>query len=145
MNAHRLLLGLSIAAVAHVAVFITTPVLAAASDAKPKWVGEFEKGCEKGQMQDCVNLALAYSRGAHNGKKIEKDPKLARHFGERALQTGSTSCRQGNLKNCYMVGLLYFEGEFINSDFEKGLDYTRKACVGGYKEACEWLKNSGVQ
>jgi TPR repeat protein len=96
-------------------------------------------------MQDCLNLALAYSRGAHNGKKIEKNSKLARQFGERALETGSAACRQGNLKNCYMVGLLYFEGEFVTSDFAKGLDYARKACVGGYKEACEWLKNSGVQ
>jgi len=121
------------------------PLIATASDARLKSIQDYEKGCEKGQMQDCVSLALAYARGELGNKKIEKNPRVAKQFSDRAIETGSSACRQGNLKNCYMVGVMYFEGDLVATDYAKGIEYVRKACVGGYKEACEWLKNSGVQ
>ncbi len=126
------------------ALLLATSVFAATADKVPRWAADLESGCAKNQMPDCLALALAYLRGTHNGRKIDKNSALARQFGDRALQTGTASCQQGNLKHCYMVALLYFEGEFVTSDFAKSVDFARKSCVGGYKEACEWLKNSGV-
>ncbi len=124
---------------------LTQSVAIAASETRQKWVVDFEKGCEKGVMQDCVNLAVAYARGDVSGRKIQKDPRLAKQYTDRVIETGNAACRQGNLKNCYMLGVMYFEGDLVPTDFAKGIDYARKACVGGYKESCDWLKNSGIQ
>lgn len=118
---------------------------AAAADTRQKWTQDYEKGCEKGQMQECLNLAVAHARGEFNGRKTEKNVTLSKQFSTRAIEVGTAACRQGNLKNCYMLGVMYFEGELVATDYAKGIDYARKSCVGGYKEACEWLKNSGVQ
>ncbi len=115
-----------------------------AATAPPKWAQDFEKGCERNSLQDCLNLAVAYSRGDHSGKKIDKDLKLAKSYTDRSVDMGTNGCKQGNLKYCYTLALLYFEGGLINSDFTKALEYGNKACVGGLKEACEWLRSSGL-
>lgn len=118
--------------------------LEAAAVTPPKWAQDFEKACDRNSLQDCLNLAVAYSRGEHSGKKIDKDPKLAKSYTDRSLEMGTSGCKQGNLKNCYLLALLYFEGGLINSDFPKALEYGNKACIGGLKEACEWLRSSGL-
>ncbi len=110
----------------------------------PKWVQDFEKACERNSLQDCLNLSVAFYRGEHNGKKINKDPKLAKSYTDRSVELGTTGCKQGNLKACYTLALLYFEGGLIESDFPKSIEYGNKACTGGLKEACEWLHNSGL-
>ena len=124
-------------------LFIGPQSVTAAAPA-PKWAQDFEKACARNSLQDCLNLAVAYTRGDHSGKKIDKDPNLAKSYTDRSVELGTSGCKQGNLKSCYTLALLYFEGGLINSDFPKSLDYGNKACVGGLKEACEWLRNSGL-
>ena len=120
------------------------PHSATAAETIPKWAQDFEKACERNSLQECLNLAVAYARGDHNGKKINKDPKLAKSYTDRSLELGTSGCKQGNLKYCYTLALLYFEGSLIDSDFQKAIEYGNKACTGGLKEACEWLRNSGL-
>lgn len=115
------------------------------ADSKSRWAVEFEKGCEKGQFTDCLNLATGYTRGEFKGKTVEKNPTLGKQYLDRAIEVGNSACRQGNLKTCYQIGVMHFEGMLVPTDFAKGIEYARKACVGGYKEACDWLKSSGVQ
>ena len=109
-----------------------------------KWVQDMEKACERNSLQDCLNLAVAYSRGDYNGKKLDRDAKLSKSYADRSIELGTNGCKQGNLKSCYTMALLYFEGGLINSDFQKSLEYGNKACVGGLKESCEWLRSSGL-
>jgi len=109
-----------------------------------KWVLDLEKACERNSLQDCLNLAVAYSRGSLTGKKIDRDPNLATSYTTRSVELGISGCKQGNLKSCYTLALLYFEGGLIASDFPKAIEYGNKACIGGLKEACEWLRNSGL-
>jgi len=117
---------------------------ATAAEARPKWALDFEKACERNSLQDCLNLAVAFSRGELNGKKIDKDPKLAKNYTDRSVELGTAGCKQGNLKFCYTLALLYFEGGLITTDFPKAIEYGSKACTGGVKEACEWMRNSGM-
>lgn len=117
---------------------------AAATDVQPKWAQDFAKACERNSLQECLNLAVAYSRGDHNGKKINKDQSLAKNYTDRSMELGTVGCKQGNLKACYTLALLYFEGALIETDFPKSIEYGNKACTGGLKEACEWLHNSGL-
>lgn len=117
---------------------------ASAADTRHKWAQESDKACERGSMQDCLLLAVSYARGDYLGKKIEKDSKLSKNYTDRSIELGTNGCRQGNLKFCYMLGVLYFEGELVDTNFQKGIEHANKACTGGYKEACEWLKNSGL-
>ena len=95
-------------------------------------------------MQDCLLLAVSYARGDYVGKKIEKDGKLSKNYTDRAVELGTNGCRQGNLKFCYLLGVIYFEGQLVDTNHQKGIEYATKACTGGYKEACDWLKNSGL-
>ncbi|MBI3774701.1 MAG: sel1 repeat family protein [Gammaproteobacteria bacterium] len=117
---------------------------AVAADVQPKWAQDFAKACDRNSLQECLNLAVAYSRGEHNGKKINKDPALAKSYTDRSMELGTVGCKQGNLKACYTLALLYFEGALIETDFSKSIEYGNKACAGGLKEACEWLRNSGL-
>ena len=116
----------------------------AATVAPPKWAQDYEKACERNSLQDCLNLALAYSRGAFSGKKIDRDINLAKSYTTRSIDLGTSGCKQGNLKSCYTLALLYFEGGLIETDYPKSIDYGNRACGGGLKEACEWLRNSGL-
>lgn len=117
---------------------------ASAAESRQKWAQEFDKSCERGLLQDCLMLAVIYARGDHNGKKVDKNPKLSKSYTDRSIELGTNGCKQGNLKFCYMLGVLYFEGQLVVTEYQKGLDYVNKACTGGYKEACEWLRNSGL-
>lgn len=117
---------------------------ASAAETRQKWPEDHEKACERNSLQECLNLAVAYSRGEHAGKKVTKDPKLAKSYIDRSMQLGTNGCQQGNLKFCYTLAVLYFEGGLISTDFPKAIDYGNKACNGGLKEACEWLRDSGL-
>ena len=122
----------------------TFPPLASAAETRPKWTQDLEKSCERKSLQDCLNLAVAYSRGDFLGKKIGKDPTLAKSYIDRSLELGTNSCKQGQLKSCHTLALLYFEGGLIPTDFPKAIEYGTKACNGGLKEACVWLRDSGL-
>jgi TPR repeat protein len=115
-----------------------------AAETLPKWAQDLQKACERNSLPECLNLAVAYSRGELSGKKISKDPHLAKTYVDRSLELGASGCKQGNLKSCYTLAVLYFEGGLIESDFQKAIEYGNKACTGGLKEACEWLHTSGL-
>lgn len=125
-------------------VILTAPLFASAAETRPKWIQDLEKSCERKALQDCLNLAVAYSRGDYLGKKITKDPALAKGYIDRSLELGTNNCKQGNFKSCHLLALLYFEGGLITTDYPKAIEYGNKACAGGLKEACEWLRDSGL-
>jgi len=116
-----------------------------ASAAAPGWLQDMVENCNKGVMQDCLNAGWAYKTGGFQGKKVAKDPAKAKIYINDGLQMAQKSCTQGNDLDCYTVGLMYFEGGLIPTDVPRGLNYLQKSCKGGYKKACDWLDNSGLQ
>ena len=113
--------------------------------AAPGWLQNMEQNCNKGVLQDCLNAGWAYKTGEFQGKKVTKDPAKAELYINDGLQLATASCNQGNTQDCYTIGLMYFEGGVIPTDVPKGLNYLQRSCKGGYKKACDWLDNSGLQ
>lgn len=116
-----------------------------ATFAKPGWLQGLEDNCNAGQAQDCLNAGSAYLRGEFDNKKTKKDRNKAKTYIREGLKTGEKSCKRNSLHDCYIIGVVYFEGELTAADFTKGLEYLQKSCRGGYKEACIWLENSGLR
>ncbi|WP_455219906.1 tetratricopeptide repeat protein [Kaarinaea lacus] len=113
--------------------------------AAPDWLQTMEQNCNKGMLQDCLNAGWAYKTGEFKGKKAIKDPSKAKIYINDGLQLAQKNCNKGNTRDCYTIGLMYFEGGLIPTDVPKGLNYLQRSCKGGYKEACDWLDNSGLQ
>lgn len=109
------------------------------------WLETMKESCTKGSTQDCLNVGVAYMSGELNGNKIAKDPAQAKTYINDGLQMGQSRCKQGDYVDCYIVGLMYFEGGVIPADLPRGLNYLQKSCRGGYKKACDWLDNSGLK
>lgn len=126
-----------------VSFLLSFPLIAFA--AAPDWLQAMEQNCNKGMMQDCINAGWAYKTGEFQGKKATKDPAKAKLYINDGLQLAQKSCNQGNTQDCYTIGLMYFEGGVIPTDVPKGLNYLQRSCKGGYKKACDWLDNSGLQ
>ena len=113
--------------------------------AKPGWLQSLEANCNAGQAQDCLNAGSAYLRGEFDNKKTGKDRAQAKKYIKEGLVVGEKNCKRNSLHDCYIIGVVYFEGELTPADFTKGLEYLQKSCRGGYKEACIWLENSGLR
>jgi TPR repeat protein len=114
--------------------------------AAPEWFHTMAASCESGVTQDCLNAAVALKKGELSGKKIKQDPVKSKYYVDKAVRSGEKNCKQGDTLDCYTIGLLYFEGGgVIPTDFPRGLDMLQRSCRGGYKKACEWLDNSGLQ
>ena len=122
-------------------VSFSLPVFAAA----PAWLQSMVESCNKGSTQDCLNAGVAYKTGQFQGNKVAKDPEKAKIYINDGLQLAQKSCDQGNTQDCYTVGLMYFEGGVIPTDIPRGLNYLQRSCKGGYKQACDWLDNSGLR
>ncbi len=122
----------------------------------------FRKGCNKGDAGGCLILGLMYAQGdgvqtdlqeaallfqkacdgedgagceslGHmhiNGFGMKKDYKTAWKFYKMA-------CSYGNAKGCYKSGLLYQ----VNKYSKDAKQLFRKACNGGYQDACRELKS----
>lgn len=115
------------------------------ADTTPRWLLEFEKKCDAGSMKDCMNAAHSHALGKFRLKKTKKNKEKADFFIQRILQMGEQGCdNNSNLENCYLLGLMYFEGTAIIRDVPKSLTIVDKACKGGYKEACSWLEGTGA-
>jgi len=101
--------------------------------------------CESGVTQECLNLGVAYTNGQYKGKKIGKDKGKAKQFIGKAVKRGQQNCQQGDNVDCYTLGLLFFQGGgIVPADIPRGLGFLQRSCRGGYKEACDWLDNSGL-
>ena len=102
--------------------------------------------CDAGVTKECLSAGVAFTRGSYKGKKVAKDKAKAKHYVNKALKSGERNCVQGDSMDCYTIGLLYFEGGgLVPTDIPRGLDFLRRSCRGGYKQACTWLDNSGLQ
>jgi hypothetical protein len=111
----------------------------------PRWLMEFENQCNAGSMKDCMNAASAYSLGKFHKYTVKPDKAKAEQYKQRVLQMGNQGCQNNeNLANCYLLGLMYFEGRAIIRDVPKGLQIVEKACKGGHQPACNWLDDTGV-
>jgi len=46
------------------------------------------------------------------------------------------SCKNGNMRACWNLGLLYSNGRGVKRDKNKALELYKIACEGGYKNGC---------
>ena len=118
---------------------------ASAAPTTAPWLDTMKESCTKGSTQDCLNVGVAYMTGELNGNKVAKDPAQAKMYIYDGLKMGEKRCKQGDNVDCYIIGLMYFEGGVIPTDLPRGLNYLQKSCRGGYKKACDWLDNSGLK
>lgn len=105
---------------------------------------DLEAACENNKAEQCIDAGTAYARGELQGKKVKKDKLKSQRLIKRGTRLGEQSCNRGNARDCYVLGIVYFEGEIISADFPRGLDMLQRSCSGGYQEACTWLENSGI-
>lgn len=111
----------------------------------PRWLLEFENQCNAGSMKDCMNAASAYSLGKYHKYTVKADKQKAEQFKQRVVQMGRRGCENNeNLGNCYLLGLMYFEGRAVIRDVPTGLKIVERACKGGHQPACNWLDDTGV-
>jgi TPR repeat protein len=111
----------------------------------PRWLLEFEEKCDAGSMKDCMNAAHSHAVGTFVLNKTEINKERAEFYTQRVIQMGHQGCNDNsNLGNCYLLGLMYFEGRVVNRDVPKGMEIINNACSGGHEEACQWLKDVGV-
>ena len=111
----------------------------------PRWLLEFESNCTAGSMKDCMNAASAWSLGKYHNKKVKPDKNKAELYKQKVMKMGTDGCNNNaNLGNCYLLGLLYFEGRAIIRDVPRGVQIVTKVCKAGYQEACNWLDDTGV-
>ena len=123
-------------------MFLILPV---SVNAAPGWLTDLETKCNAGQADGCLSAGAAYLRGEYDSKKVAKDKRKANMFIKDGLQQGERNCKRNSLHDCYIIGVVYFEGHLTPADFSKGLQLLQKSCKGGYKEACIWLENSGIR
>lgn len=116
------------------------------ADTTPRWLLEFEEKCDAGSMKDCMNAAHSHALGKFQLKKTKKNKEKADLFIQRTLQMGEQGCNNNsNLENCYLLGLMYFEGTAIIRDIPKAMTIVVGACKAGSEEACKWLDDKGVR
>jgi len=87
----------------------------------------FQKGCEKQDHLACENL-----------KTAKRDHPLS--------TSAQNKCDHGDIKSCYDLGFLYFQGEDISSsshypylvekDYQKAFSLFTKGCNAGEAESC---------
>ncbi len=111
----------------------------------PRWLVEYEEKCDAGSMKDCMNAAHSHAVGSFVLNKTEINEERADFYTQRVIQMGHQGCNDNsNLGNCYLLGLMYFEGRVVNRDVPKGMEFINNACSSGHDEACQWLKDVGV-
>ena len=57
----------------------------------------------------------------------------------RALELWTKSCALDDFESCYALGAVYEAGEGVPKDAARAVDFLKKACDGGFKQACERL------
>jgi TPR repeat protein len=91
----------------------------------------YKKGCDKGQLEACSDLARAYQ----DGIGVDKDVKKAFELVERG-------CNRGHATSCGRLGVFYLEGTpDVKQDAKKGAGLLKESCDDGDSLACS---NYGV-
>ena len=91
-------------------------------------VAEYQKLCDTGELNACVELATEYIEGRSIGQKY----KAAREYLELA-------CQYENAKGCSRLGVLYIEGLGVKKDIGKAKVFFEKGCDLGNVEGCKSL------
>ena len=104
----------------------------------------FERGCEAGGMQSCLNAGLMHLSGATSGGGESKDVP-------RAMQLIERSCAGDNPTGCYYLSGLYISGVHghHDKDMKTAFRHALKACELGNMYACSnvsqmYRKGDGV-
>ncbi len=112
----------------------------------PKWLLEFEEKCESGSMLDCQNAAHTFAKGKYRLKEAYKDKEKVEYYIQRIVQMGEQGCADNaKLKDCHLLGVMYFEGRAINRDVVKGMEIINTSCNAGYDVSCDWLHDRFVR
>jgi TPR repeat protein len=65
------------------------------------------------------------------------------------IQNFDHSCNIGNKRSCAILGLIYFNGQFVKKNIKKGIKYYKKACFLKEKNSCfklyEYYRNKNIK
>jgi len=92
----------------------------------------FDRACKQGWVDGCSRLA-AVSFAPNGGRR---DVPGAMSALDRACTLKAPSA-------CADLGVILQEGDGVAADPEKGRDYLKKACDGGFRPACDRLADPG--
>ncbi len=125
----------------------------------------YDSGCNAGDMDGCTRAGLLL-RG---GQGLPEDKTRAVVLLEKACRTGTRaacgslgflllssdparaatllqgSCEIGEMGSCAALGSLHLYGQGVPRDRDRAVSLLRKACEGGYKDACDHLSRMNPQ
>ena len=91
-------------------------------------VEEYQKLCDTGELNACVELATEYIEG----RSVRQNYQVAKDYLELA-------CEYKNAKGCSRLGVLYIEGMGVEKDIGKAKVFFEKGCKLGDAEGCKSL------
>jgi len=91
-----------------------------------KEIKTIKKLCKSNEANSCFALGIIYNNGKYG---IEANNWQASKYYRKA-------CDLGNAKGCTFLGIMYANGEGVNEDLNSALNYLKKGCSKGNKEAC---------
>lgn len=92
----------------------------------------FENAANQGHIDAQCFLGSEYLFGIGTGSLKVKYPKKAIFWYQKAIE-------QGSLKAQYELGLLYYNGEHVNKDKQKGYNLILKSALAGFVPAQKFL------
>ncbi len=60
---------------------------------------------------------------------------------QEAISWYEEASSNGNIEATYKLGVVYFKGDGVSEDIDKGIEYVELAAKGGYKMAIQALPN----
>jgi TPR repeat protein len=93
-----------------------------------KGLASFERSCDAGSANACLQLGLSYGLG----RGVAKDSSKAASLYEKA-------CGLGAPPACTLMGLAYDAGHGVGVDSEQAHSFFSKACNGGDEEGCRHM------
>lgn len=93
---------------------------------RPPAISAYERGCKKGNAEDCYALAVAY----YEGEEVDRDDAIVIAMFRKA-------CALGHPRGCLNTGEVLFHGELGQSvDKTAAISFFKKACDGKQPRAC---------
>lgn len=98
----------------------------------------FESGCSFGSPLACTFLGEAYWHGKQGDVQLDKDPKKAKKYHERAWELVRGRCDDGDGNACAQVGSALLRGHTgfnegsgiaVRPNEPKGREYLHRACL----------------
>jgi len=109
-----------------VVVLASTMLGAAGCESKDRrLVGEWERSCAAGDLDDCAAVGEAYVKGSG----VPKDTA-------RGVATLSDGCKRGGARACLVLGDAQATGADLPRDETQARAYLGKACDEGVQEGC---------